>query len=74
MRGRTFGIASSALMLTQGATLLVAGAVADTVGSRNVVAAAGAGGLIVLLALRGRLPHGRANVQENTGKRRRPHG
>ena len=74
MRGRTFGIASSALMLTQGATLLVAGAVADTVGSRNVVAAAGAGGLIVLLALRGRLPRAKANVQESTGKRRPTHG
>jgi MFS family permease len=70
MRGRTFGIASSALMLTQGAALLVAGAVADTVGSRNVVAAAGAAGLMLLLALRGRLALDQPNVQESSGTRR----
>jgi MFS family permease len=49
-RGRAFGIASTALMLAQGGALLLAGALADAFGPRNVVAGAA---FLVLLALIG---------------------
>jgi MFS family permease len=54
-RGRAFGIASTALMLAQGAALLVAGAVADELGARRVVAGAAAIVLIALFAARATL-------------------
>lgn len=51
-RGRAFGIASTLLMLTQGVTLLLAGAAADAAGTRNVVALAAAVGVLALVVTR----------------------
>jgi MFS family permease len=72
MRGRTIGLASTALMLAQGAGLLVAGAIADTAGARNVVAGAGIVGLILLLSLRRVLLPGQFSVQGGRESRRLP--
>lgn len=54
-RGRAFGIASTLLMLAQGAALLVAGALADALGARNVVGGAAALVLVALFAVRSTL-------------------
>ncbi|MCA1722071.1 MAG: MFS transporter [Actinobacteria bacterium] len=51
-RGRAFGVASTLLMLGQGVALLVAGAVADTVGARNVIALTAAAGLALVPLVR----------------------
>ena len=62
-RGRAFGIASTVLMLTQGTALLVSGALADALGSRNVVAATAAIVLAVLFVMRITLPGDQGKVQ-----------
>jgi hypothetical protein len=51
-RGRAYGIASTALMISQGAALLAAGALANLTNPRNVVAGAGAVVLLSLLVVR----------------------
>lgn len=48
VRGRAFGLAGTALMATQGAALLLAGALAEQTGSREAVAVAGVIGLAFL--------------------------
>jgi MFS family permease len=63
-RGRAFGIASTMLMIGQGAALLVAGAVAEVAGSRAVVAGAAALVLVVVLVTGRKLPLGRMDVQD----------
>lgn len=50
-RGRAFGLASTVLLAVQGLALLAAGAVADLVQVRYVVAGAGAAGLLAAAAL-----------------------
>jgi predicted MFS family arabinose efflux permease len=62
-RGRAFGIASTVLMLSQGAALLVSGAFADALGSRNVVAATAAVVLAMLVVVRITLPGDQPAVQ-----------
>jgi MFS family permease len=52
LRGRAFGIASTGLMISQGAALLTAGALANLTNPRNVVAGAALLVLLCLLALR----------------------
>jgi MFS family permease len=51
-RGRAFGIASTGLMLAQGGALLIAGALADALGPRNVVFGTAAFVLFALLGIR----------------------
>ncbi len=51
LRGRAFGVASTALMAAQGVLLLGTGAAADLVDPLTVVALAGAGGLVLLVPL-----------------------
>ena len=62
-RGRAFGIASTLLMLSQGAALLVSGAVADAAGSRNVVAATAGLVLVALLVLKSTPSGDKGSVQ-----------
>ena len=69
-RGRAFGVASTLLMLAQGSALLIAGALADAVGPRNVVAGAAGLGLIALVAMKSTL----AGAQGNVEARRRSTG
>lgn len=74
MRGRLYGIASTALMLTQGVAVLIAGAVADVKGARAVVAGAGVLGLALLVLLRAVLPGEKVGAQGNRARRRRSRG
>lgn len=74
MRGRLYGIASTALMLTQGVAVLIAGAVADVKGARAVVAGAGVLGLALLVLLRAVLPDEKVDAQGNHARRRRSRG
>ncbi len=53
-RSRAYGIATTALMGIQGLTLLLAGVLADAVGSREAVAAIALAGLLVLPFVAGR--------------------
>ena len=50
-RGRAFGVAQAGLLASQGLALLVAGALADLVAPRVVVAAAGVLGLLAVAAI-----------------------
>jgi MFS family permease len=74
MRGRLFGIASTALMLTQGVAVLVAGAIADVTGTRAVVAGAGVAGLVLLGLLRALQPGEKSGAQGKHARRRRSSG
>jgi MFS family permease len=74
MRGRLYGIASTALMLTQGAAVLLAGALADVTGTRAVVAGAGLTGLALLGLLRVLLPGEKLGAQGKHARRRRSSG
>ncbi|MBK5306011.1 MAG: MFS transporter [Frankiaceae bacterium] len=69
-RGRAFGLAGTALMLSQGVALLLAGALADLIGPRSVVAVAAGLGLLALVAMRSTL----AGAQGNAQVRRRSTG
>ena len=69
-RGRAFGLASTLLMLAQGASLVVAGALADSLGPRNVVAGTAGLGLIALVAMKSTL----AGAQGEPEVRRRSTG
>jgi hypothetical protein len=51
MRGRAFGLASAALMGTQGLLLLAGGALADVLDPRTVIALTGCAGFALVPAL-----------------------
>ena len=69
LRGRAYGVASTALMATQGGLLLGLGALAEVLGALATVATAGAVALLGVLPLVTRDERGRAAVAAPRGAR-----